>query len=66
MFGLSFLSNFAIILMRKRELVTLLKLSSWCSVTGRVLRLFLWVSAVGLQCVIAVFSDHTHILFHSF
>ena len=28
--------------------------------TGRVLRLFLWVSAVGLQCVIVVFSDITH------
>ena len=45
-----FVSNisFAIILMGKRELVTLLCLSSWC------LLIFMW------QFVIVVFPDHTH------
>ena len=51
-------SSIAIILMGKRELVTLLNLSSWCLVM--VERLFLAVSAV---CVIVVFPDHTHLLF---
>ena len=54
-------SSIAIILMGKRELVDLLKLSSWCLVM--VERLFLTVPRGGLQFVIVVFPDHTHILF---
>ena len=56
-------SSFAIILMRKRELVALLLLSFGCLVTVNLLRLFLTVPWVGLQCVIVVFPDHTHLLF---
>ena len=48
--------------MRKRELVALLILSSWCLVTVGVLWLFLPVPWVGLQCVIVAFPDHTHFL----
>ena len=51
-------SNFAIILMGKRELVALLCLSSWCLVM--VVWLFLTVPWVCLQFVIVVFPDHTH------
>ena len=51
-------SSFAIILMGKREPVALLSLSSWCLVI--VEWLFLAVSWVCLQMVIAVFPDHTH------
>ena len=54
-------SSFVNILMRKSELVALLSLSSWCLVI--VVWLFLAVSWVGLQCVIVVFPDHTHLLF---
>ena len=54
-------SSFAIILMGKRELVVLLKLSSWCLVI--VVWLFLAVPKVCLQFVMAVFPDHTHLLF---
>ena len=54
-------SIFAIILMGKRELVTLLNLPSWCLVI--VMWLFLAVPCVFLQFVIVVFSDHTHLLF---
>ena len=50
-------SSFAIILMGKRELVALLKLSSWCLVI--VAWLFLAVPWVCLQFVIMVFPDHT-------
>ena len=57
------LSSFAIILKRKREVVALLLLSYGCLVTVNVLRYFLTVPWVGLQCVIVVFSDHTHLLF---
>ena len=57
------LSNFTIILKRKRELVALLLLSYGCLVTVNVLWLFLKVSWVGLQCVVVVFHDHTHLLF---
>ena len=56
-------TSFAIILMGKRELVAYLKLSSWCLVTVSVLWHFLAVPWVGLQCVIEVFPDHTHLLF---
>ena len=51
-------SSIAIILMGKRELVALLKLSSWCLVM--VERLFLAVPQGFLRFVIVVFPDHTH------
>ena len=54
-------SSIAIILMGKRELIALLNLSSWCLVM--VERLFLAVPWGCLQFVIAVFPDHTHLLF---
>ena len=54
-------SSFAIILMGKREMITLLSLSSRCLVI--VMWLFLMVSCVCLQFVIVVFPDHTHLLF---
>ena len=60
---LCFHSSFAIILKRKRKLVALLLLSYRCNVTINVLWLFLTVPWVGLQCVIVVFPDHTHLLF---
>ena len=55
-------SSFEIILKRKRKLVTLLLLSYICIVTINVLRLFLTVPWVVLQCVIVVFPDNTHLL----
>ena len=54
-------SSFAIILIGKKQLVALLSLSSWCLMI--VVWLFLAVSRVGLQFVIVVFPDHTHLLF---
>ena len=54
-------SNFAIILMGKRELIALLCLSSSCIVN--VVWLFLTMSRVCLHFVIVVFPDHTHLLF---
>ena len=54
-------SSIAIILMGKRELIALLKLSSWCLVV--VERLFLAVPWGCLHFVIEVFPDHTHLLF---
>ena len=57
----SFLSSFAIILTRKRELVALLLFG--CLATVTVLWLFLTVPWVVLQFKIVVFSDHTHFLF---
>ena len=54
-------SSIAIILMGKRELIALLNLSSWCLVM--VERLFFAVPRGGLQFVIVVFPDHTHLLF---
>ena len=57
-------SSFAIVLKRKRKLVHLLLSSYRCIVTINVLWLFLTVTWVGLQCVVVVFSDHTHLLFH--
>ena len=54
-------SGIAIILMGKRELITLLNLSSWCLVM--VEWLFLAVPWGCLQFVIVVLSDHTHLLF---
>ena len=58
-------SSFAIILKRKRELVALLLLSYRYIVTINVLWLFLTVPWLGLQCVIVVFPDHTHLPFLS-
>ena len=57
-------SSFAIILKRKGKLVALLLLSYRCIVTINVLWLFLTVQWVGLQCVIVVFPDETHLLFY--
>ena len=59
------LSSFAIILMGKkeRELVAKFRMSSLCLVTVFVLRLFLAVLWVGLQRVIVVFPDYTHLPF---
>ena len=51
-------SSFVIILMRKRELVALLSVSSWCVLI--VVWLFLAVPWVCLQFVIAVFPNPTH------
>ena len=56
-------SSFVIILKRKRKLVALLLLSYRCIVTINVLWLFLTMPLVGLQYVILVFPDHTHLLF---
>ena len=53
-------SNFAIILMGKRELVTFLSMSSWCLVM--VVGLFLAVPWVCLWFVIVVFPDNTNYL----
>ena len=57
------LSSFAIILTRKRELAALILLSFGCLFTVNVLYLSLTVSWIGLQFVIMVFPDHTHLLF---
>ena len=54
-------SSIAIILMGKRELVALLNLSSWCLV--KVEGLFLTVPRGCLWFVIALFPDHTHLLY---
>ena len=56
-------SSFAIILKRKRETVTLFLLSYGRLVTTNVPWLFLMVPWVGLQSVIVVFPDHTHLFF---
>ena len=56
-------SSFAIILKRKKKLVALLLLSYRCIVTINALWLFLTAPWVGLQCVIVVFPDHSHLLF---
>ena len=54
--------SFAIILTRKRELIAFISLSFGCLVTINDLGLFLMVPCVGLQFVIVVFPDHTHLL----
>ena len=46
-----------------RKLVALLSLSYRCCVTINVLWFFLAVPCVGLQYVIVVFPDHTHLIF---
>ena len=56
-------SGFVIILKSMRKLVALLLLSYRCIDTINVLWLFLTVPWVGLQFVIVVFPDHTHLLF---
>ena len=56
------LSSFAMIFKRKRKLIALLLLSYICIVTVNILWLFLTVPWFGLQSVIVVFSDHTHLL----
>ena len=53
-------SSFAIILMGMREPVALLCLSFWCLVI--IVWLFIAVPWIGLQFVIVVFPDHTHLL----
>ena len=58
-------SSFAIILKWKRKLVALLLLSYRFIVTVNVLWLFPTVSLVGLQCVIVVFSAHSHLLIYN-
>ena len=57
-------SSIAIILIRKRELVALLNLSSWCLMM--VEWLFLEVPWGCLRFVIVVFPDHTHYFFRVF
>ena len=57
-------SSIATILMRKRELVALLNLSTWCLVM--VEWLFLAVPWGCLRVVIVVFPDHTYLLFLSY
>ena len=52
-----------LVLQRKRKLVALLLLCYKCIVAINVLWLFLTVPWVGLQCVIVVFPDHTHLFF---
>ena len=54
-------SSLVIILIGKRELFSLLSLSSWCLVM--VVWLFLAVPWVCLRFVIVVFPDLTHLLF---
>ena len=56
-------SSFAFILKRKGQLVALLLLSYRCIVTINVIWLILKVTWVGLQFVIVVFPDHTHLHF---
>ena len=56
-------SSFAIPLKRSRKLVGLLLLSYRCIVTINTLWRFLTSPWVGLQYVIVVFSDYTHLLF---
>ena len=56
-------SSFTIILKRKRKLVAMLLSSYRCIVTINVMRLFPTLPWVGLQNVIVVFPDHTHLLF---
>ena len=58
---LSVHSTFANILIGKRKLIALLRLSSWCDVA--VVCIFLLVPRVCLLFVIDLFPDHTHLLF---
>ena len=58
-------SSFPIILRRKRNRVALLLLSNKCFVTINVLWPFLTVPWFGLQCMIVLFPDYTHLLFEA-
>ena len=49
--------------MEMGELVILLCLSFWCLGIVVFLLVFLMMLWVGLQCVIVVFPDHTHLFF---
>ena len=49
--------------MRKRGLVALLLLSFGCLLAVNALYPFLMVLCIGLQFVVLVFPDHTHLLF---
>ena len=62
-FGMHYFMSI-LVLTGKRELVALLLLSLRCLGTVNVLWLFLAVPCVGLQCAIAVFPYHTHLLSH--
>ena len=57
------LSSVAIISLRKRELVVLPNLPSYCHVAVSIVCLLLVVPWVGLQCVIVAFPGHTRLLF---
>ena len=57
-------SSFAIILKRKRKLVALLLLSYRCIGYYKCSVALPHGAWVGLQFVIVVFPDHTHLLFH--
>ena len=50
-------------LLAEKHAGCLLLLSYRCFVTVNVMWLFLMVPCVGLQCVIVVYPDHTHLLF---
>ena len=54
--------KFLIISKRKRKLVALYLSSYRCLVVVNVLRHFLTVLCVGLQCVIVIITDHTLLL----
>ena len=55
--------SFAIILKRKRKLVSLVLLPHRCIDTINVLLLFHMIPWFGLHSVSVVFPDHTHLLF---
>ena len=57
------LSSFGVIFLRRRELVVLLYLCSFCRVTISVLGLVLRSPWVGLWSVIMNCFGHTHLLF---
>ena len=55
-------TSFAIILAEERDMVALLLLSFDRLVTVNILQLFPTVPWIGMQFVIVVFSDHSHLL----
>ena len=62
-YHVSSIINFAIIFKKKRKLVASLLWSYSFIIDINVLMVFLMVLWVGMQCVIVVFPDHTHLLF---
>ena len=54
-------SSFVIILMRKRELITLLCIVFWMSCYCKCSVALLHSAVDGLQCVIVVFPVHNHV-----